>query len=476
MKKKINFVLVFNNRKIMSLIKSISGIRGTIGGKVQENLTPIDAVIFAAAYGTWLKQHQNKEKIKVVIGRDARISGEMIQNLVQYTLIGLGIDVVNIGLSTTPTVEIAVPMEQADGGIILTASHNPKEWNALKLLNNKGEFIDAEDGASVLKIAQENDFNFASVDNLGEIFINDAYMDIHIDEVTQLPLVNTEAIKNRKFRVVVDGVNSTGGIIIPNLLKELGVEVIKLYCEPNGNFPHNPEPLKEHLSDICKKVVEEKADFGIVIDPDVDRLAFICENGEMFGEEYTLVACADYILQKNKGNVVSNLSSSRALRDIAEKHNVGYYAAAVGEVNVVTEMKRTNAIIGGEGNGGIIYPELHYGRDALVGIVLFLSLLAEKNCTVKQLRDSYPAYFMSKNKIQLTEAINPEEILKKMEKKYTNEQISTIDGLKIDFADCWVHLRKSNTEPIIRIYTEAKSQNEADNLALRFINEIKELI
>ena len=460
----------------MSLIKSISGIRGTIGGKVQENLTPIDAVTFAAAYGTWLKQHQNKEKIKVVIGRDARISGEMIQNLVQYTLIGLGIDVVNIGLSTTPTVEIAVPMEQADGGIILTASHNPKEWNALKLLNNKGEFIDAEDGASVLKIAQENDFNFASVDNLGEIFINDAYMDIHIDEVTQLPLVNTEAIKNRKFRVVVDGVNSTGGIIIPNLLKELGVEVIKLYCEPNGNFPHNPEPLKEHLSDICKKVVEEKADFGIVIDPDVDRLAFICENGEMFGEEYTLVACADYILQKNKGNVVSNLSSSRALRDIAEKHNVGYYAAAVGEVNVVTEMKRTNAIIGGEGNGGIIYPELHYGRDALVGIVLFLSLLAEKNCTVKQLRDSYPAYFIIKYKIQLTEAINPKEILKKMEKKYTNEQISTIDGLKIDFADCWVHLRKSNTEPIIRIYTEAKSQNEADNLALRFINEIKELI
>ena len=460
----------------MSLIKSISGIRGTIGGKVQENLTPIDAVTFAAAYGTWLKQHQNKEKIKVVIGRDARISGEMIQNLVQYTLIGLGIDVVNIGLSTTPTVEIAVPMEQADGGIILTASHNPKEWNALKLLNNKGEFIDAEDGASVLKIAQENDFNFASVDNLGEIFINDAYMDIHIDEVTQLPLVNTEAIKNRKFRVVVDGVNSTGGIIIPNLLKELGVEVIKLYCEPNGNFPHNPEPLKEHLSDICKKVVEEKADFGIVIDPDVDRLAFICENGEMFGEEYTLVACADYILQKNKGNVVSNLSSSRALRDIAEKHNVGYYAAAVGEVNVVTEMKRTNAVIGGEGNGGIIYPELHYGRDALVGIMLFLSLLAEKNCTVKQLRDSYPAYFMSKNKIQLTEAINPEEILKKMERKYMNEQISTIDGLKIDFADCWVHLRKSNTEPIIRIYTEAKSQNEADNLALRFINEIKELI
>ncbi|MDO4880586.1 MAG: phosphoglucosamine mutase [Capnocytophaga sp.] len=460
----------------MSLIKSISGIRGTIGGKVQDNLTPIDAVTFAAAYGTWLQQHTKKEKLKVVIGRDARISGEMIQNLVQYTLIGLGIDVVNIGLSTTPTVEIAVPLENADGGIILTASHNPKEWNALKLLNNKGEFVSAEDGASILKIAQENDFNFASVDNLGEIFINDAYMDIHIDEVLQLPLVNTEAIQNKKFRVVVDGVNSTGGIIIPNLLKELGVEVIKLYCEPNGNFPHNPEPLKEHLTDICKKVTETKADFGIVVDPDVDRLAFITEEGEMFGEEYTLVACADYILEKNKGNVVSNLSSSRALRDIAQKHGVEYFAAAVGEVNVVTEMKRVNAIIGGEGNGGIIYPELHYGRDAIVGVALFLSLLAEKNCSVKQLRESYPAYFMSKNKIQLTETIRPDDILQQMQEKYKNEEISTIDGLKIDFPESWVHLRKSNTEPIIRIYTEAKSQKEADELALRFIEEIKSFI
>ena len=459
----------------MSLIKSISGIRGTIGGKVDENLTPIDAVKFAAAYGSWLKGQSSKERVKVVIGRDARISGEMIQNLVQYTLIGLGIDVVNIGLSTTPTVEVAVPMEEADGGIILTASHNPKEWNALKLLNNKGEFVSDQDGKAILKIAQENDFSFAQVDDLGEIFINDAYIDIHIDEVLQLPLVTPEAIQEKKFRVVVDGVNSSGGIAIPNLLKELGVEVIKLYCEPNGQFPHNPEPLKEHLGDICKKVVEEKADFGIVVDPDVDRLAFITEDGEMFGEEYTLVACADYVLSKTKGNVVSNLSSSRALRDIAHKHGVTYTAATVGEVNVVTEMKRTEAIIGGEGNGGIIYPELHYGRDALVGVALFLSLLAERGISVKQLRESYPAYFMSKNKIQLTEHINPDHILNEMEKKYASEQITTIDGLKIDFPESWIHLRKSNTEPIIRIYTEAKSQKEADELATRFIEEIKAL-
>jgi phosphoglucosamine mutase len=459
----------------MSLIKSISGIRGTIGGKVDENLTPIDAVKFAVAYGFWLKGQSGKERVKVVIGRDARISGEMIQNLVQYTLIGLGIDVVNIGLSTTPTVEVAVPMEEADGGIILTASHNPKEWNALKLLNNKGEFVSDQDGKAILKIAQENDFSFAQVDDLGEIFINDAYIDIHIDEVLQLPLVTPEAIQEKKFRVVVDGVNSSGGIAIPNLLKELGVEVIKLYCEPNGQFPHNPEPLKEHLGDICKKVVEEKADFGIVVDPDVDRLAFITEDGEMFGEEYTLVACADYVLSKTKGNVVSNLSSSRALRDIAHKHGVTYTAAAVGEVNVVTEMKRTEAIIGGEGNGGIIYPELHYGRDALVGVALFLSLLAERGISVKQLRESYPAYFMSKNKIQLTEHINPDHILNEMEKKYAGEQITTIDGLKIDFPESWIHLRKSNTEPIIRIYTEAKSQKEADELATRFIEEIKAL-
>ena len=460
----------------MSLIKSISGIRGTIGGKVDENLTPIDAVKFAAAYGSWLKGQVGKEHVKVVIGRDARISGEMIQNLVQYTLIGLGIDVVNIGLSTTPTVEVAVPLEKANGGIILTASHNPKEWNALKLLNDKGEFVSDQDGKAILKIAQENDFSFATVDHLGKFNYDDRYIDLHIEKVLALPLVTPEAIQKKKFRVVVDAVNSTGGIAIPRLLEQLGVEVVKLYCEPNGHFPHNPEPLKEHLGDICKKVVEEKADFGIVVDPDVDRLAFITDQGEMFGEEYTLVACADYVLSKAKGNVVSNLSSSRALRDIAQKYGVTYSAAAVGEVNVVTEMKRVEAIIGGEGNGGIIYPELHYGRDALVGVALFLSLLAERGGSVQQLRESYPAYFMSKNKIQLTEQINPDQILKAMEQKYAHEQTTTIDGLKIDFADSWVHLRKSNTEPIIRIYTEAKSQKEADALAQRFIEEMRALI
>ena len=460
----------------MSLIKSISGIRGTIGGKVDENLTPIDAVKFAAAYGSWLKGQSGKEHVKVVIGRDARISGEMIQNLVQYTLIGLGIDVVNIGLSTTPTVEVAVPLEKADGGIILTASHNPKEWNALKLLNDKGEFVSDQEGKAILRIAQENDFSFATVDHLGKLTHDDRYIDLHIEEVLALPLVTPEAIQKKRFRVVVDAVNSTGGIAIPRLLERLGVEVVKLYCEPNGHFPHNPEPLKEHLGDICKKVVEEKADFGIVVDPDVDRLAFITDQGEMFGEEYTLVACADYVLSKAKGNVVSNLSSSRALRDIAQKYGVTYSAAAVGEVNVVTEMKRVEAIIGGEGNGGIIYPELHYGRDALVGVALFLSLLAKRGGSVQQLRESYPAYFMSKNKIQLTEQINPDQILKAMEQKYAHEQTTTIDGLKIDFADSWVHLRKSNTEPIIRIYTEAKSQKEADALAQRFIEEMRVLI
>ena len=460
----------------MSLIKSISGIRGTIGGKVDENLTPIDAVKFAAAYGSWLKGQSGKEHVKVVIGRDAGISGEMIQNLVQYTLIGLGIDVVNIGLSTTPTVEVAVPLEKADGGIILTASHNPKEWNALKLLNDKGEFVSDQDGKAILRIAQENDFSFATVDHLGKLTHDDRYIDLHIEEVLALPLVTPEAIQKKKFRVVVDAVNSTGGIAIPRLLERLGVEVVKLYCEPNGHFPHNPEPLREHLGDICKKVVEEKADFGIVVDPDVDRLAFITDQGEMFGEEYTLVACADYVLSKAKGNVVSNLSSSRALRDIAQKYGVTYSAAAVGEVNVVTEMKRVESIIGGEGNGGIIYPELHYGRDALVGVALFLSLLAERGGSVQQLRESYPAYFMSKNKIQLTEQINPDQILKTMEQKYAHEQTTTIDGLKIDFADSWVHLRKSNTEPIIRIYTEAKSQKEADDLAQRFIEEMRALI
>lgn len=462
--------------KNMTLIKSISGIRGTIGGKTGDNLTPVDAVKFASAYGTWLKNHHNKQNLTVVIGRDARISGPMIHNLVVNTLIGLGINVIDLGLSTTPTVEIAVPLEKADGGIILTASHNPKQWNALKLLNEKGEFLSGSDGAKILEIAENEAFDFADVDNLGEITENTSYMDIHIDEVLNLPLVDVEAVKSKKFKVVVDGVNSSGGIIIPKLLEEMGVEVVKLYCEPNGHFPHNPEPLKEHLTDISKLVVQEKADFGIVVDPDVDRLAFISNDGEMFGEEYTLVAVADYVLSKTPGNTVSNMSSSRALRDITEKHGGKYQASAVGEVNVVELMKSTNAIIGGEGNGGIIYPEIHYGRDALVGVALFLTHLANVNMTVAELRASYPQYYMSKNKIELTPQIDVDAILATMTEKYKNEQISTIDGVKIDFPENWVHLRKSNTEPIIRIYTEAKSQQQADALAEQIINEIKELI
>lgn len=459
----------------MTLIKSISGIRGTIGGKPGDNLTPIDAVKFAAAYGTWLKKHTGKEKLTVVIGRDARISGPMIHNLVTNTLVGLGIDVTDLGLSTTPTVEIAVPLEKADGGIILTASHNPKQWNALKLLNSRGEFLSGADGEQILQIAESDDFSFADVDNLGKITVNDAYMDIHIDEVLALPLVHADKVKAAGFKVVVDGVNSSGGVIIPKLLEEMGVEVVKLYCTPDGHFPHNPEPLKEHLTDICKLVVEEKADFGIVVDPDVDRLAFISEDGEMFGEEYTLVACADYVLGKTPGNTVSNLSSSRALRDVTQKHGGSYQASAVGEVNVVELMKKNNAIIGGEGNGGIIYPESHYGRDSLVGVALFLTHLAEKQMKVSELRKSYPPYFMSKNKIELTPQIDVDGILTAMADKYKNEEISTIDGVKIDFADNWVHLRKSNTEPIIRIYTEASTQTAADELAVRIMNEMKEI-
>ena len=457
----------------MTLIKSISGIRGTIGGKVGDNLTPVDAVKFASAYGTWLKQYSGKEKLTVVVGRDARISGPMIHNLVVSTLIGLGIDVIDLGLSTTPTVEVAVPIEKADGGIILTASHNPKQWNALKLLNEKGEFLDGDEGMKILEIAEAEAFHFSDVDDLGEIMINDAYMDIHIDEVLNLPLVDIEAIKAAKFKVVVDGVNSSGGIIIPRLLKLMGVEVVELYCEPNGHFPHNPEPLKEHLTDISELVVKEKADLGIVVDPDVDRLAFICEDGEMFGEEYTLVACADYVLSKTPGNTVSNMSSSRALRDVTKAHNGGYEASAVGEVNVVKLMKKNKAIIGGEGNGGIIYPELHYGRDSLVGVALFLTHLANKKMTVSALRASYPEYYMSKNKIELTPQIDVDAILIAMAEKYKNEDITTIDGVKIDFAENWVQLRKSNTEPIIRIYTEAASQEKADALAERIIKEIK---
>jgi len=457
----------------MTLIKSISGIRGTIGGFQGENLTPIDAVKYAAAYGSWVKQQREKDNYTVVVGRDARISGNMMQQLVMNTLIGLGIHVVDLDLSTTPTVEVAVTLEHADGGIILTASHNPKQWNALKLLNHKGEFLDAKEGQKILDIAENENINFSEVDDLGKITSNQAYIDLHIDEILDLPLVDVEAIKKAKFKVVVDGVNSTGGIAVPALLEALGVEPVKLYCDPTGEFPHNPEPLKEHLGDLMKMVVDVRADFGIVVDPDVDRLAFVDENGGMFGEEYTLVAVADYVLQHTPGNTVSNMSSSRALRDITEKRNGNYTASAVGEVNVVVKMKETNAVIGGEGNGGIIYPELHYGRDSLVGIALFLSYLADLRISVSALRKTYTSYFMSKKKIQLTPQLDVDKLLKGMEVKYADEEINNIDGVKIDFDDNWVHLRKSNTEPIIRIYTEAKSQEEADNLADKIISEIK---
>lgn len=459
----------------MTLIKSISGIRGTIGGPVAENLTPIDVVKFASAYGAWIKQQRNKADYKVVVGRDARISGEMVQNLVMNTLVGMGIHVVDLGLSTTPTVEVAVPMEHADGGIILTASHNPKEWNALKLLDAKGEFLNAKEGQRILELSESPDLQFNDVDSLGKITKNQAYIDLHIDEVLNLKLVNPKAIEAAKFKVVVDGVNSTGGIAVPRLLERLGVQTVELYCEPNGHFPHNPEPLKEHLTELSKQVVKEHADLGIVVDPDVDRLAFMDEKGEMFGEEYTLVACADYVLDKTPGNTVSNMSSTRALKDVTESYGCVYQASAVGEVNVVTLMKETNAVIGGEGNGGIIYPELHYGRDALVGIALFLSLLAEKRMTVSALRASYPNYFMSKKKISLTPDLDVDALLEAIQKQYANEKISTVDGVKIDFKNSWAHLRKSNTEPIIRIYTEAPTQNEADALADTFISELQQL-
>ena len=462
----------------MTLIKSISGIRGTIGGKTADNLTPIDTVKFASAYGVFIKnRNKGKKDIKVVIGRYARISGKMISSLVANTLVGLGIDVIDLGLSTTPTVEIAVPLENADGGIILTASHNPKQWNALKLLNEKGEFLNGIEGEKILALAESEDFSFVAVDDLGNYSKDSSYLEKHIQEVLNLELVDVEAIRKANFKVVVDGVNSTGGIFIPALLNELNVDCIELYCTPNGEFPHNPEPLKEHLTDISELVVKEKAAFGIVVDPDVDRLAFVSEDGSMFGEEYTLVACADYVLGRlGGGNTVSNLSSSRALREITEQHGGTYTASAVGEVNVVIKMKETNTVIGGEGNGGIIYPASHYGRDSLVGVALFLSYLANKKISCKELRDSYPSYFMSKNKIQLTPQINVDEILKIMASKYANEDVNTIDGVKIDFDNEWIHLRKSNTEPIIRISTEAKSQQAANDLALRFYDEIKVII
>ncbi|HEX5167720.1 MAG TPA: phosphoglucosamine mutase [Cyclobacteriaceae bacterium] len=462
----------------MALIKSISGIRGTIGGKPSENLTPLDIVKFTAAYGQWLKKNK-KGSTRVVLGRDARPSGEMVNNLVVSTLVGLGIDVIDLGLSTTPTVEIAVPLEKASGGIILTASHNPVQWNALKLLDSKGEFISAVDGEEVLRIAESENFEFAPVTKLGSYSKNDTYLKKHVDLITKIPLIDLEAIKARDFKVVVDAVNSSGGIAVPLLLEALGVTVKELYCEPTGHFPHNPEPLPEHLTDISREVLKGKYDLGIVVDPDVDRLAFICEDGNPFGEEYTLVAVADYVLQNNKkkkGNTVSNLSSTRALRDVTEKAGGEYFPAAVGEVNVVKMMKERDAIIGGEGNGGVIFPELHYGRDALVGIALFLSHLAKTKVPASRLRASYPRYIISKNKIELTPDIDVDHILDEVKKKYKKQPINTVDGVKIEFDAEWVHLRKSNTEPIIRIYAESDLEAKADTLARKIIMDIKEII
>lgn len=461
----------------MTLIKSISGIRGTIGGKTGEGLNPLDVVKFTSAYGCWVKKKTKSATYKVVIGRDARISGSMVTHLVTGTLMGLGIDVVDLDLSTTPTVEVAVPLEKAQGGIILTASHNPKQWNALKLLNEKGEFISAKDGEEVLEIAEKGDVVFEEVNNLGTYSRNDSYLQKHIDLILKLPLIDVEAIKRRKFKLAIDAVNSTGGIYLPALLKALGVETIyELNTDPTGHFAHNPEPLPEHLNDISKLVVKQKADLGIVVDPDVDRLALICEDGDMFGEEYTLVAVADYVLKNKKGNTVSNLSSTRALRDVTEKSGGNYFASAVGEVNVVEMMKENNAVIGGEGNGGIIYPDLHYGRDALVGIALFLTHLAKFGKSISMLRSTYPNYHISKNKIELTPKINVDKVLKEIQTKYKKQPVNTVDGVKIEFDKEWVHLRKSNTEPIIRIYSESETKATADYLAQKIIGDIKEVI
>jgi len=459
----------------MTLIKSISGIRGTLGGIPSENLTPLDIVRFTSAYAQWL-QHENKGLLTVVTGRDARISGSMVHSLVNQTLVGMGVNVIDLGLSTTPTVAVAVPLEQAQGGIILTASHNPKQWNALKLLNGDGEFINSDAGATILEFAKEEAFQYAAVENLGMIQIKDDYIDRHIDAVLALERVNATEIKKSDFTIVVDGVNSSGGIAIPKLLDKLQLTSVKIHCTPNGMFPHNPEPLKEHLGDLCQAVIDQKADLGIAVDPDVDRLVFVDEKGELFGEEYTLVACADYLLSKESGPTVSNLSSTRALADLTNILGGTYTSSAVGELNVVTEMKRVGALIGGEGNGGVIYPALHYGRDALVGVALFLSLLVERKVKVSELRSSYPSYFMSKKKITLQKGMDVDALLERISEAYKNEKISTLDGVKIDFQDAWVHLRKSNTEPIIRVYTEAKSESDASSLADRFIEEIKQLL
>ena len=456
----------------MTLIKSISGIRGTIGGVHGDNLTPIDAVNFGCAYGQWLINKNPNSKHKVIIGRDARISGEMIQNLVQFSLISMGIDIVDLGLSTTPTVELMVQKHNADGGIIITASHNPKQWNALKLLNENGEFLNSHEGKLIVDFSENKNFTFSQVEDLGTLTKENQSMNQHIDSVLNLNLVNAEKIKAKKLKIVVDAVNSTGGIIVPDFLNKLDIEVIKLYCEPNGNFPHNPEPLKNNLKDLSNKVIETGADMGIAVDPDVDRLVFMCENGELFGEENTLVACSDYVLSKTPGNTVSNLSSSRALNDITLKYNQTHYYSAVGEVNVIEKMKEVNAIIGGEGNGGVIYPESHYGRDAIVGIGLFLSLYCERDLSASNLLNTYPKYYMVKEKINLSSSINVDKILYQISEKYKNEKIDLVDGVRIDFIDSWVQLRKSNTEPIIRIYSEAKSEEKSNNL----ISEIKTLI
>jgi phosphomannomutase len=458
----------------MALIKSISGIRGTIGGKPGDTLSPVDIVRFTAAYGTLLIQSNNQNK-KIVIGRDGRISGEMVQALVVNTLISMGLDVINLGLSTTPTVEMAVVSEKAVGGIILTASHNPKEWNALKLLNQKGEFISGADGAKLLEIASKEDFQFVSVDQLGKVTDGENLLEKHIEACVNYPLVDKDAIKAANFSIVIDAINSTGAIAVPALLNALGVKKYTvLNGEVNGQFAHNPEPLPEHLRDLCNEVNKQKASMGIAVDPDVDRLCFVCEDGSLFGEEYTLVAVADYVLQHRKGNTVSNMSSTRALKDITIKHGGIYYASAVGEVNVVTKMKEVNAVIGGEGNGGIIVPDLHYGRDALIGIALFLTHLAKEKKSIKQLRNTYPDYFMSKNKIELTPGVNLSDIFEQIKKKYKKNPINTEDGLKIEFDNDWVHLRSSNTEPIIRIYAESNSETVAANIAKRLMNDIKE--
>lgn len=458
----------------MTLIKSISGIRGTIGGAPGDNLTPVDAVKYAAAYGTWIKQTNNTKTPIIVLGRDARLSGKMLSDLVVSTLVGLGCKVIDLGLSTTPTVEVAVPLEKAHGGIILTASHNPKQWNALKLLNEKGEFISDAEGKKLLEIAAQDAYEFAEVDELGSVVSNDAYLQKHIDLILRLPLVDVAAIRARRFKIAVDAVNSTGGIFIPELLKQLGVEVIeKLYCEPTGHFPHNPEPLPEHLGDIANLIKNKQLDLGIVVDPDVDRLAFVCEDGSMFGEEYTLVAVADYVLNHTPGATVSNLSSTRALRDITENKGQKYTAAAVGEVNVVATMKAEKAVIGGEGNGGVIYPELHYGRDALVGIALFLTHLAKEGRSASQLRDGLPRYTISKNKMELLPTTDVDAILDKLQANFQGNEIDTRDGVKIYFDKEWVHLRKSNTEPIIRVYSEASTKEKADALAEKIIETAK---